>query len=44
MVPFFNRIAHDKGFHPTRDLSRWYDITYNDVLSYKVVNRALFSD
>lgn len=30
------RLAHEKSFHPTLEYENWYDITYNDVLFYKV--------
>jgi hypothetical protein len=30
---FFDQLAMDKGFHPTKDPLEWYTITRNDVLS-----------
>lgn len=35
-VPFFNRVAHNKGFHPTEEYKRWYDLHKSDMTKYKV--------
>lgn len=36
IVAFFNRLAHEKGFHPTEDYAQWYDVCYADVTEYEV--------
>ena len=33
---FFDRLAKDKGFHPTKEPNRWYSIRKRDVTAYKV--------
>lgn len=29
---FFNSLAHDIGFHPTKDPLEWHDVSRSDVL------------
>lgn len=35
---FFDKIAEDKGFHPTTEPHKWKAITKEDVLAYKVLH------
>ena len=37
IVSFFNRLAHEKSFHPIFEYERWYDINLEDVHTYKVI-------
>lgn len=36
MVPFFNMVAHNNGFHPTKEHECWYNIKREDIVCYKV--------
>ena len=36
IVPFFNRLAHEKVFHPVKEHEEWYNIRESDVAGYKV--------
>lgn len=36
LVPFLNRLAHDKGFHPAAEYANWNSISYNDLYVYQV--------
>lgn len=35
LVHFFNRLAHSKGFHPTKEWERWYTVSTHDVHEHK---------
>jgi hypothetical protein len=32
---FFNTLAHEKNFHPTKETNRWYNIKWDNVAKYK---------
>lgn len=36
VVGFFNRLAHERNFHPTQEWDKWYTIKYSDLEIYKV--------
>lgn len=36
LMAFFNRLAHEKNFHPAYEFERWYDVKQGDLLFYKV--------
>ena len=35
---FFNRVAHEVGFHPVKEPESWYTIKQADICCYKVRN------
>lgn len=37
IVPFFNRLAHEKSFHPTKESEQWYNVKKSDIVQYKVL-------
>ena len=41
-LKFFNRLAHEQGFHPTNEHERWYHVKSDDIARYKV--REKFSE
>ena len=41
VVPFFNTLAHEKGFHPTIEYRRWYEIKYADIHVIKVCDACV---
>ena len=42
LVPFFNKLAVEKGFHPTSEYERWYDIKKSDLQYYKVIKYLFY--
>lgn len=36
LVQFFNKLAHEKCFHPTLQYSRWYDLAHTDIAQQQV--------
>jgi hypothetical protein len=41
LVPFFNRLAHNKGFHPSSDVHEWYKVKWKEVERYQGGSRIL---
>lgn len=37
LIPFLNKVAHGKGFHPTLQYERWYNINLTELAQYKVL-------
>lgn len=35
-LQFFNRLAHEQGFHPEKEFERWYTVRSQDFFDYKV--------
>lgn len=44
VLSFFNRVAHNRGFHPTLEYERWYNIKPTTFSQYKVSEHITIYD